>query len=87
MTMTTLEIQVFETKVNTLVDEALTARGYTRAIVGKDKPYLREWFSGTLFIQGIKLDDMIAVKNVVETFTDMQFSKVGKTDEFAIDFV
>jgi len=80
MIMTTIEIEMFEEKVNTLVHEALTARG--------KKSYLLDWFKGTLFIEGIEYDDMVAVKGSIETFTDMTFTKIGnKTGEFAIDFV
>jgi hypothetical protein len=83
--MTTIEIQMFEETVNKLVNGVLTARGYTGRV--GDKKYLLDWFKGTLFIQGVKFDDMVAVKGGVETFTDMTFSKIGKTGEFAIDFV
>jgi hypothetical protein len=82
--MTTIEIQTFEGSVDKLIDEALIARGYTGRS-GK-KSYILDWFNGTLFIQGIKFDDIIAVKNNVEKFTDMTFCRIGKSNEFAIDF-
>ena len=64
----------FETKVTALIAEAMN--GSTN--------YLLDWFEGTLFIEGVNDDDIINIKNKVETFTDMMFSKVG--DEYAIDF-
>jgi len=85
--MTTIEIQIFEEKVNTLVHDVLTARGYTLPGRAGDKKYMLDWFKGTLFVDGVERDDMIAVKGSVETFTDMTFSQIGKTGEFAIDFV
>jgi len=74
--LTSIDIMMFESKVNTLVNEALSNKG--------DKTYLLDWFKGTLFVKGVNRDDMINIKNKVETFTDMMFSKVG--DEYAIDF-
>jgi len=71
--MTTTTNQNFETKVNALIAEAMNG-----------STYLLEWFEGTLFIEGVTGDDIINIKNKVETFTDMMFSKIG--DEYAIDF-
>lgn len=64
----------FETKVTALIAEAMNG----------STSYLLDWFEGTLFIEGVNDDDIINIKNKVETFTDMMFSKVG--DEYAIDF-
>jgi hypothetical protein len=66
--------QNFETKVTALIAEAMNG----------STDYLLDWFEGTLFIEGVNADDIINIKNKVETFTDMMFSKVG--DDYAVDF-
>jgi len=74
--MTSLDIRIFETQVNSLVEQAMSDN--------LDKVYLLDWFKGTLFIKGIDHNDIIKIKDNVEQYTDMTFSKVG--DEYAIDF-
>ena len=41
--LTSIDIMMFESKVNTLVNEALSDKG--------DKTYLLDWFKGTLFVK------------------------------------
>ena len=87
MKINTTAIELFTTKVTKLVDDALTARGLSKMYHSCDaNEYNIDWHSGTMFVKGVNRYDMLAVKDSVEKFTDMTFCRIGRSNEFAIDF-
>ena len=87
MKITTTDIELFTAKVTKIVDDTLTARGLTKMYHSlDDNEYNIDWHSGTMFVLGVSFPDMMAVKDSVEKFTDMTFCRIGRSNEFAIDF-
>jgi len=87
MKITTTDIELFTAKTTKLVDDVLTARGLTKMYHSCNaNEYNINWHSGTMFVKGVSFPDMMTVKDSVEKFTDMTFCRIGKSNEFAIDF-
>ena len=55
--------------------------------VVKDEFYWREWFNGTLFINGMSTDAMESVLvRLRAVFGNVLMSRLGDTNEYAFDF-
>jgi hypothetical protein len=53
----------------------------------KDEFYWREWFQGTLFINGMSIEAMYRVRDKLRSiYGDVRMSRCGRTDEYAFDF-
>lgn len=53
----------------------------------KDEFYWREWFQGTLFINGMSIEAMYRVRDRLRSiYGDVRMSRCGRTDEYAFDF-
>tara|TARA_S200002703_G_scaffold153239_1_gene154566 strand:- start:1168 stop:1401 length:234 start_codon:yes stop_codon:yes gene_type:complete len=55
--------------------------------VVKDNFYWREWYNGTLFINGLSREIMDKVLDKLQyVFGNVQMHRCGITDEYAFDF-
>ena len=53
----------------------------------KTEFYWRNWFNGTLFINGMSQDAMARVLDKLrDVFGNVEMSRCGDTDEYAFDF-
>jgi len=70
----------FENMVEQDVDTVLDT-------VVKDSFYWREWYNGTLFINGLSREIMDKVLDKLQyVFGNVQMNRCGDTDEYAFDF-
>jgi len=53
----------------------------------KTEFYWRDWYQGTLFINGMSMDAMERVlARLKEIYGDVRMNRCGRTDEYAFDF-
>ena len=54
--------------------------------VVKDQFYWRNWYNGTLFINGMSMEAMERVLDKLNVFGNVEMNRCGDTDEYAFDF-
>ena len=65
-----------EQDVDTVLDEEV-----------KTEFYWRDWYQGTLFINGMSIEAMYRVRDRLRSiYGDVRMSRCGRTDEYAFDF-
>ena len=53
----------------------------------KTEFYWRDWYQGTLFINGMSIEAMYRVRDKLRSiYGDVRMSRCGRTDEYAFDF-
>jgi hypothetical protein len=53
----------------------------------KTEFYWRDWYQGTLFINGMSIEAMYRVRDRLRSiYGDVRMSRCGRTDEYAFDF-
>jgi len=53
----------------------------------KTEFYWRDWYNGTLFINGMSMEAMESVLTQLQAiYGDVRMSRCGRTDEYAFDF-
>ena len=70
----------FENKVEQDVDVILDKEVKTEF-------YWRDWYNGTLFINGMSMEAMESVLTQLQAiYGDVRMNRCGRTDEYAFDF-
>jgi len=53
----------------------------------KTEFYWRDWYNGTLFINGMSMEAMESVLTQLQAiYGDVRMNRCGRTDEYAFDF-